>query len=218
MKVRIPNTPELLQIFMRAHIGKILPPDATKKFKKTLECGGINDTQFKKIMNRYMVVVGKKKVKLDGGSKKRTKRRTKRRGKSNKRRTKKNQKGGVLGEFIIYSFGFVSLLAIALCVVATPFILIKDCYNEHRINETYRIREQEDADRRRTYEDNRDAMFSPYDENAQQPVRYRLDLGKKRAIKAVQRSGKNFSPDQYNIILSEDVTRESAETARDGRQ
>ena len=139
MRVRISSADDLKK-FINNYKGYV-GPTANQIGNKIVNSGCVDITQdmynqimtqYKKVMIQYNKVV--KKEKLDGGFRRERKkgRKSKKRRKSNKRRTKKNQKGGVGEEVIIYSFGFVSLLSIALLVIASPFIIIKDCHDKRK--------------------------------------------------------------------------------------
>ena len=77
MIVKIPTNPEELKNFLIKYIGKILPDAEAESMREFLKCKNITYQIYDKIMLQYKKVVkrGKKpQIKLDGGSKKRTKR------------------------------------------------------------------------------------------------------------------------------------------------
>ena len=217
MSVKIPTNPEHLKNFMINYIGKILPASEAKKIRKKLEknCIDISKEMFDKIMAQYKKVVKKEKVKLDGGSKKRTKKRRK----SNKRRTKKNQKGGLIGEFIIYSFGFVSLLSIALIVVAAPFILIKDCLDKRAVDAQNQYSLEQRQRRWREEEQQwREDELRTMNQSRPRPRRGRLN--QVRQLRAFQNDGGSGFGDRStaeaaDLLLGEGITDMSASRARD---
>jgi hypothetical protein len=217
MSVKIPTNPEHLKNFMINYIGKILPASEAKKIRKKLEknCMDISKEMFDKIMAQYKKVVKKEKVKLDGGSKKRTKKRRK----SNKRRTKKNQKGGLIGEFIIYSFGFVSLLSIALIVVAAPFILIKDCYDQHQTSLAHRRWDREDEEFQREVMDPYRERIRPSPPPQDTRTMTQRRLGRSRGhITPIKQARKHLGlkgRDATDAYIEEGLTVEGADAARD---
>ena len=79
MNVTIANRSQLKN-FLIKYIGKILPDAEAESIREILKCKNITDQIYDKIMIQYKKVVKKGKkpqIKLDGGSKKRTKRRRK---------------------------------------------------------------------------------------------------------------------------------------------
>ena len=66
-------------------------------------------------MSKYSQV-SKKKVKMDGGGK------TKRKRKKYLKKTRKKQRGGLVEE-IVFMTGIFTLLSIAMCCVAAPFLM-----------------------------------------------------------------------------------------------
>ena len=210
MSVKIANRHHLKQ-FINKHIGKVLPLDVAAQMKVDIGCIDITPKMYSKIMTQYNKVKRNRnpKLKLDGGFSKKSKKSKKRR-KSNKRRTKKNQKGGFLDEIVIYSFGFVSLISIALFVIVSPFILVKDCLDKR------------EADAQNQYsQEQRQRRWREYDLRAmnQSPPRRRGST-QLRAIKAFQKDGGSefgdpLTAEAANMLMGEGRTEWSASRTRD---
>ena len=212
MSVKIANRHHLKQ-FINQHIGKVLPLDVAAQMKVDIGCIDITPKMYSKIMTQYnKVKATQPKLKLDGGFSKKGKKskKSKKRRKSNKRRTKKNQKGGFLDEIVIYSFGFVSLISIALFVIVSPFILVKDCLDKREADaqNQYSLEQRQ----RRWREDDLRAMN-------QSPPR-RRGPNHLRAIKAFQKDGGSefgdlSAAEAADRLMGEGITEASASYTRD---
>ena len=219
--VKIAN-PDDLKEFINKYIGQVLPAKEAKQMTNNLQCMNITQNMYDKIMRQNKKVVKKERpeFELDGGfrKKRRKRRKSKKRRKSNKRRTKKNQKGGVVEEVIIGSFCFVSLLSIALFVIASPFILIKECADriETRINDAPQQWTPERRRRENEQWDRRVAM------NQSPPQPRRGWLNQFRQVDAFQNNGGSGFGDPTTAeaadrLLEEPITEMSASRARDTR-
>ena len=177
-------------------------------FGGTYQCKNITYQIYDKIMLQYKKVVkrGKKpQIKLDGGSKKRTKRSRK----SKKRRTKKNQKGGDLVEFVLYSFAFLSLLSIAIPIISLPYILIKECYNKRKEN----LENQARLDTQRGWQ----ADAARLEELESRPRLRRRRPSQVRALKGLAKAkNKRLDLGEAEDLMEEPPTEKSATRARDG--
>ena len=208
MIVKIPTNPEELKNFLIKYIGKILPDAEAESMREFLKCKNITYQIYDKIMLQYKKVVkrGKKpQIKLDGGSKKRTKRSRK----SKKRRTKKNQKGGDLVEFVLYSFAFLSLLSIAIPIISLPYILIKECYNKRKEN----LENQARLDTQRGWQ----ADAARLEELESRPRLRRRRPSQVRALKGLAKAkNKRLEWGEAEDLMEEPPTEKSATRARDG--
>ena len=208
MIVKIPTNPEELKNFLIKYIGKILPDAEAESMREFLKCKNITYQIYDKIMLQYKKVVkrGKKpQIKLDGGSKKRTKRSRK----SKKRRTKKNQKGGDLVEFVLYSFAFLSLLSIAIPIISLPYILIKECYNKRKEN----LENQARLDTQRGWQ----ADAARLEELESRPRLRRRRPSQGRALKGLAKAkNKRLDLGEAEDLMEEPPTEKSATRARDG--
>ena len=208
MIVKRPTNPEELKNFLIKYIGKILPDAEAESMREFLKCKNITYQIYDKIMLQYKKVVkrGKKpQIKLDGGSKKRTKRSRK----SKKRRTKKNQKGGDLVEFVLYSFGFLSLLSIAIPIISLPYILIKECYNKRKEN----LENQARLDTQRGWQ----ADAARLEELESRPRLRRRRPSQVRALKGLAKAkNKRLDLGEAEDLMEEPPTEKSATRARDG--
>ena len=205
MIVKIPRNPEQLKNFLIKYIGKILPDAEAESMVEFLKCKNITDQMYDKIMIQYKKV-NKKKVKLDGGSKKRTKRSRK----SKKRRTKKNQKGGNLVEIVLYSFAFLSLLSIAIPIISLPYILIKECYNKRKEN----LENQARLDTQRGWQ----AEAARLEELLREPRLRRRRPSQVRALKALAKAkNKRLDLGEAEDLMEEPSTEKygPADRARD---
>ena len=208
MIVKIPTNPEELKNFLIKYIGKILPDAEAESMREFLKCKNITYQIYDKIMLQYKKVVkrGKKpQIKLDGGSKKRTKRSRK----SKKRRTKKNQKGGDLVEFVLYSFAFLSLLSIAIPIISLPYIFIKECYNKRKEN----LENQARLDTQRGWQ----ADAARLEELESRPRLRRRRPSQVRALKGLAKAkNKRLDLGEAEDLMEEPPTEKSATRARDG--
>ena len=112
MKIR--NKKDLIK-FLNKYVKLISP---YKLPKDIFECV-ITDEMYTKIMRKYSQV-SKKKVKMDGGGK------TKRKRKKYLKKTRKKQRGGLIDE-LVFMTGIFTLLSIAMCCVAAPFLMALQC-------------------------------------------------------------------------------------------